>query len=623
MPARSFISALFYTIRPSACIGISLFAVAALGRWDDLSAVALTSFSAFIGGCGCFLINDIFDREKDLKNNKLRPIATGEIPVRTAVIIAVVCCLLMLVLSVFLSFNTFIASILLVAGFWLYPYINLHFGLLANIWVSVCAALAFISGALIYDLTPLIYFASCFTFFQHIGREILLDGLDTKGDAAVGKPSIPIIYGEKGTVVIVSIFFALASLAVMGYLLYFPSTWPWMSALLLLLWIPFFMKKNEGFRKWALFNVRMSHFLFAILIILLFVKPADRQNTPPAITAEYCMDRLKQLQSKKDGFYPIGTFPTKRFWLSKKGNDDNEIFATAVIAYILRTVNERHPDQQNLLMLNHAIQSFELYRNRHGEASYNFWKTAGDDLPFPNSIIFSRKEMRLPDDYDVTSLTQLARGHHVMDQSVRNKMLKYAMRPNRKVVAHFPSKHRLKKVYETWYADKMQQELDVVVMANVMLFVMEKGYTFQIPDRHTIDCLKTIINEGQYVKNPIGYAPYYNRPAIILYSLARLLAKDNKGEFTAQRRVLVKHLRQSLNETDHSIEKIMIATSLLRLGESVDLDLSRDHVLREARSFAYCSNILPTLPNFYWHNESVSWALAYELFSFNPTIHWK
>jgi hypothetical protein len=207
-------------------------------------------------------------------------------------------------------------------------------------------------------------------------------------------------------------------------------------------------------------------------------------------------------------------------------------------------------------------------------------------------------------------------------------MLKYAMRPSRKVVEHFPSGHRSKKVYEVWYADKMQQELDIVVMANVLLFVMEKGYSTETPDRYTIDCLKTSINEEWYFKDPEGYAQYYNRPAIILYSLARLIDKDTTGGFTAERGVLIRHLRQALDQTDHIIEKIMIATSLLRLGESVRLDLSRDQVIRDAQSFAFSSIklnglIMRMLPFMYWRSESVSWALIYEFLSFHPTINWK
>lgn len=245
-------------------------------------------------------------------------------------------------------------------------------------------------------------------------------------------------------------------------------------------------------------------------------------------------------------------------------------------------------------------------------------------MPFPGSILLSTKQKRLPDDYDDTALIQLARGLNPMDKPVRDKMLKYAMRPDRKAVEHFPSEYRLKKVYETWYAKKLQQVLDIVVMSNVMLFVMEKQYPLETPDRHTIECLKTSIDEGWYFKDPEVYALNYNRTPIIMYCLARLIAKDSRGEFTKQRKVLIGHLRQALEQTDQNIEKAIIATSLLRLGERVNLTLSREQVMRDAQSFAFYSVSLSRMVSpMYWRSEAVSWALIYELLSFNPTIHWK
>lgn len=627
MPGRSFISALIYSIRPSACIGIALFATAGLGRWDDLFITILTFSAAFIGGAGCFLINDIFDREKDLKNNKLRPIATGEISVKTAFTISVICCLVMLVACIFLSLNTFIFAVLLIVGFWLYPYINLHFGLLSNIWVSVCSILAFFNGAMVYELTPLIYLAMFSTLFVNTGREILLDGLDQAGDRAVGKPSIPLMYGEKRTEIIVSFLYLLGSIAMLVYLRYFPGVWPWISILLLLIWVPFSMKRKEGFRKWALFNVRTSHIFFGVLIVLLFVRPASGTTDQKTITAEYCRDKLVNLQSKQDGFYPEGIFPTNRSWFSKKPDEDNGVFATAFIAYILRSKNEREPNYPDSVMLNQAILSFEKYRSRRGEAQYNFYQSVGGDVPFPNSFLLSGEYLRLPDDYDDTALIQLARGPHKMDQPVRDRMLEYAMRTKRKAVEHFPSKYRASKAYEVWYANKMKQDLDIVVMANVMLFVIEKGYPLQTPDRHSIKCLKTSIDEGWYFKDPEGYAPYYLRPAIIMYSLARLIEKDTTDEFKPQREKLIRDMHKALSQTDHSIEKVMIATSLRRLGENVNLILSRDHITRDAQSFAYTASesndgIALILPSLYWRSEALSWALLYELFSFDQTIQW-
>lgn len=622
MPKRSLISAIFYSIRPSACIGAAFFATASLSKYDDFLVVALTFIASFIGGAGCFLINDIYEREKDLKNNKLRPIATGELPVRTAFNIAVICCIFMLMVSIYLSLNTFLLAILLIVGFWLYPFINQRFGLLANLWVSVCSSLAFLFGGLVYEITPIIYIAMLASFFVNIGREILLDSFDQVGDQAVGKPSIPLIYGQKKMKVIVLFFYALGSIVFLKHLQSSLNEWPWIVSMLILLWFPFFIRRDLGFRKWALFNVRLSHFFFAILITFLFIRNINFSTVKQDITANYCLGMLEKLQSKEDGFYPKGIFPTKRTWITREEEEDNNVFGTAWIAYILRSSYDRLPNERSQILINQAIYSFEDYRNRYRESSYNFYPTVGVDLPFPNSIILSREQYRFPDDYDDTALIQLARGFHPMNQPVRDKMLKYALRPERKVVKPFASDYRSKKIYEVWYA-KNTQGLDIVVMANVMLFVFEKGYSLQTTDQLTIECLKTSIEEGWYFKDPAGYAENYNRPALILYSLARMVAKDRTNEFIAQRKILIQHLRKALNETDQAIEKVMIASSLRRLGESVNLELHQDEVMQDAKSFAFTSGLLkPMLPLMYWRSEALSWALVYELLSFEPNINW-
>jgi len=347
-----------------------------------------------------------------------------------------------------------------------------------------------------------------------------------------------------------------------------------------------------------------------------------------AITTDYCLDKLEKLQAKTNGFYPIGTFPTQRYWMSKEGEEDNNVFSTASIAYILRKVIERKPNERAKKLMDRAILSFENYRSRRGEPAYNFWQTVGDDLPFPNNKLLSRERNRLPDDYDDTAVIQLARGPHPMDRPVRDKMLNYALRPTRKEVEHFPSDHRTKLVYEVWYADKMQQELDIAVMANILLFVAEKGYRLETPDKHTIACLKTAIDEAWYFKNRNSYAQYYNQPSNILYNLTRLVAKDPWGEFGSHRSVLIKHLRQAIAQTDNAIERIMIANCIFTLGESVTITLSYDQVVQDAKAFSYFWYKQPTpavryIPSMYWRSEAISWALVYEFLSFDPTIRWK
>jgi len=382
---------------------------------------------------------------------------------------------------------------------------------------------------------------------------------------------------------------------------------------------PFFRYPHH----FALYSSLMRKIGFIACLFIANWLPAQQVITP-----DYCLDKLEKLQSKVDGFYPKGIFPSLRYWMGKEGLEDNNGFCTASIAYILRTVNERKPDQRVENIIQRSLEPLEKYRSRRGEPAYNFWLTIGDDLPFPNSSLLSRERYRLADDYDDTALIQLARGPHPMDKPVREKMLSYAIRPTREEVAHFPSEHRSKLVYEVWYAAKMQQELDIVVMANVLLFVAEKGYALETPDVHTIACLKTAITEGWYFKNKMSYSQYYNDPANILYNMARLVAKDPWEAFSAHKPLFIKHLRQALNQTENAIEKIMIASSLLKFGESVTLTLSYNQVIQDAKTASFFWYKQPTpavryLPNMHWRSEAISWALVYEYLSLDPPIHWK
>jgi hypothetical protein len=345
------------------------------------------------------------------------------------------------------------------------------------------------------------------------------------------------------------------------------------------------------------------------------------------ISSDYCLERLEELQSKKDGFYPIGIFPTQRYWLSAQGEEDNNVVGTAHIAYILRTVQERKPNPRVEKLIHRTMQSFENYRSRRGEAAYNHWQTIGEDLPFPNSSLLAHERWRLPDDYGNSALIQLARGMHPMDDAVRTKMVSYALRSDRKDVADFPSEHRSRKVYEVWYADKMPQELDLVIMANALLFVLEKEYSLETPDLHTIDCLKAGINEKWCFKDPNSYSPYYRSSSIILYSLARVVAADRAGLLDAQRKELIRQLHLALGQAEHAIDTILIASSLYRLGESMTISLSQDQLLQDVGTFIYYTYSSPTLimrmlPSINWRSEAVSWALMYELLSFEPSIHW-
>ena len=115
------LSAITYTIRPSATLGTCLLTFAAFnpqeGEWNQAWLLVV---SMFFGSAFCFMINDIYDREKDLLNKKSRPIATGVISMPTAIKVTVIFACLLLIFSWFLGIHVFLLAIAFLLGTGIY-----------------------------------------------------------------------------------------------------------------------------------------------------------------------------------------------------------------------------------------------------------------------------------------------------------------------------------------------------------------------------------------------------------------------------------------------------------------------------------------------------------------------
>lgn len=263
-----------YSIRPSACLGAALFATAAYQQVLDTEAIVIF-FSVFSGSACCFIINDIHDREKDLLNGKERPIATGALGLKQARISAWFFGGVYLAMSFRLgAFHLLIFSITMFI-FLVYPIVNNRYGLLSNLLVAVSVCLSFIYGAgQVLQHDKILWITILATFFLIIGREIMLDGLDSKGDQAVGKKSIYIKYGEKKTIWIVIGWYVLGSTPLMFLLIesYSFAISLTLIALLAALWIPLIVSISYRKINWMLFNIRTSHLFFALIIMILFIR---------------------------------------------------------------------------------------------------------------------------------------------------------------------------------------------------------------------------------------------------------------------------------------------------------------------------------------------------------------
>ncbi len=340
-----------------------------------------------------------------------------------------------------------------------------------------------------------------------------------------------------------------------------------------------------------------------------------------SVSKEEALSKIVSLQAVNHDFYDDGLFPSLRFWFSGfGGEEDNTVFTTASLVYVLRQVQKSFPDDRITQVIDSATPTFEKYRSRRGRATYNYWQTTSPDLPFPNSSLLSRKRFRLPDDFDVTAIIQLAKGPNTLDTSVRMEMLDYATRPNRKQVTSFPDKYQGAKAYEVWFADKMEQEYDVVVMANVLLFVLEKGYEFSETDKATVNLIQQIVKDEAYFSKPRLISPYYRKPAVILYHLSRLVQADHDGILHI-REDLGEHIFEELERVKSETEKLLLYSALAKIGFEVTPSLSAKKILDEIETFeffAYQPKIsFPGLiPKMTWRCEALNWALLLEFLTY-------
>ncbi len=265
------ISAITYTIRPSATLGTCVLTFAAFnpqeGEWNQAWLLVI---SMFFGSAFCFLINDIYDREKDLLNNKTRPVATGVIPLKVANSVAVLFAALLVTFSWYVNSYAFFLSIAFLVGTAMYSYINAKTGLFANVIVALIAA-GTQWGVAVIKPDPYLWASSMFLFFFTIPREVLLDWLDIDGDKKWGKRSFPMNHSVTKVKLLIATSLLVCSLSMFYVFDLIPIglSLIFFLAAIVSLWIsffPFFQNPND---KSALLSVRLSHVTYAFLILAL------------------------------------------------------------------------------------------------------------------------------------------------------------------------------------------------------------------------------------------------------------------------------------------------------------------------------------------------------------------
>tara|TARA_Y100000589_G_scaffold31747_1_gene26546 strand:- start:153 stop:1016 length:864 start_codon:yes stop_codon:yes gene_type:complete len=227
--------------------------------------------SVLMRSAGC-IVNDILDKEFDSKvfRTKNRPIASGNVTVKLAIIYSLVLCFLALL--ILLNFNFF--TIVLALGsmplaftyplmkrftYWpqLFLGITFNYGLILG-WTSVHSE---------FNLVPIIFYLGA--IFWTLGYDTIYGYQDIKDDEIIGLKSTSIKFKNKPyTFLFICYFVYLLSLLISGYLLNFNKISLLIFILILIHMLYFQLKKLKIDNSISCLKIFKSNNILGLIVLI-------------------------------------------------------------------------------------------------------------------------------------------------------------------------------------------------------------------------------------------------------------------------------------------------------------------------------------------------------------------
>ncbi|NOX36979.1 MAG: UbiA family prenyltransferase [Calditrichaeota bacterium] len=157
--------------------------------------IALACLSGALITAAANTINDYFDVAIDRINRPDRPLPSGALSPPTAAILAAGEYAAGILLSLWINPLAFSMAVIFSALTFVYSARFKRMPLIGNVTVSLSTAAAFIYGAVAVNQPLKAVYPGLFAFFFHLGREIIKDIQDIKGDALNQARTFPIRFG--------------------------------------------------------------------------------------------------------------------------------------------------------------------------------------------------------------------------------------------------------------------------------------------------------------------------------------------------------------------------------------------------------------------------------------------
>jgi geranylgeranylglycerol-phosphate geranylgeranyltransferase len=220
-------------------VGILVGVAVAGGFKTSISfeVLALAFVTGFTLTGSAMVINDYYDREIDAVNEPSRPIPSGEVKPREAIIYSLLLSALGLAAAYLTGLQSLAIAIFSGIVMMVYSAWGKRTGFPGNLMVSTCIGLPFIYGGVIVGDTFMSLLFSALAFLSNTGREVTKGIVDTEGDGARGVRTIAVVYGVDNAAYLASAFYIIAAAT---------SILPLLLNLVTLWYIPFVAVTDAG-----------------------------------------------------------------------------------------------------------------------------------------------------------------------------------------------------------------------------------------------------------------------------------------------------------------------------------------------------------------------------------------
>lgn len=172
------------------------------------------------------MINDYYDYSIDMVNRKERVLPSGMISPTRAKYYAICLFISGIIISIFLR-NLWMIAIAAFNSFLLYVYAmkskRIHFW--GNLLVAYVTSSTFIFGSFITHNLRNAFFVALCAFFYTMIRELVKDIEDKNGDRSAGAKTLPLLWGDKKTLLLSLLFWiGFTATIIWGYPKFYSST---------------------------------------------------------------------------------------------------------------------------------------------------------------------------------------------------------------------------------------------------------------------------------------------------------------------------------------------------------------------------------------------------------------